>query len=488
MAVSGVVYSDLNKNGKLDSGEPGIEGVLVTNGNQVLASDESGHYELTEEGGDFVFVVIPNGWETRLTDDRRPLYYHDSSLETANFPLWKTEKKSVAKALVLADTQTYTETDVGYLRDSTVEAILASGEKFDFGVTLGDVVNDDLSLLPKVNRALSRIDSTFYYVNGNHDLDFDAVVDGEAVASFEALYGPANFAFESGPALFIGLDDVRFPVDVNGRKTYIGGLREDQFVWLENLLAFVPKEKPLVLMAHIPMFQPDIDGVDTFRVADRERLFDLLKGRTNSMFLSGHTHYQRHYFHEEEQGWVGESPLHEYNVAAACGSFWGGPLDENGIPVSTMWDGTPPGFAILKVTADGFRSEYRPTSFPADYQIGLTVPKRIKEGQGWVSFYANVFDGHEGWTVTARIDEREQSRGMGHTLAWDPGYVAAYLAQDDEGQPLPEKRLPDPKICFHLWKGYFPSDMNTGEHQVTVTATHPDGRSFEAKASFSVEP
>ncbi len=36
--------------------------------------------------------------------------------------------------------------------------------------------------------------------------------------------------------------------------------------------------------------------------------------------------------HGPEDGWMGREPLHEYNVAAACGGFWGGPRDADGIP------------------------------------------------------------------------------------------------------------------------------------------------------------
>ena len=80
-------------------------------------------------------------------------------------------------------------------------------------------------------------------------------------------------------------------------------------------------------MMHIPLFDPDIPGVGGFRAGDRDRLFALLKGHPHVLVLSGHTHYQRHGTHGSAEGWTGAEPIREYNVAAACRGFWGGPPD-----------------------------------------------------------------------------------------------------------------------------------------------------------------
>ena len=71
------------------------------------------------------------------------------------------------------------------------------------------------------------------------------------------------------------------------------------------------------------------------------------------LLLSGHSHAQRHVFHGADSGWHGAAPLHEFNVGAACGSFWSGMKDAQGIPDSTMADGTPNGFATLVVAHEG---------------------------------------------------------------------------------------------------------------------------------------
>jgi len=46
--------------------------------------------------------------------------------------------------------------------------------------------------------------------------------------------------------------------------------------------------------------------------------------------------------------------------------------------------------------------DYRAARHPADYQIGLHAPAAVAPKLGYVSFFANVFNGHEGWKVEAR--------------------------------------------------------------------------------------
>jgi hypothetical protein len=350
-----------------------------------------------------------------------------------------------------------------------------------FGVTLGDVVYDRPDLFQRVNALLAGVGVPWYSVPGNHDLTLGTPDEGAAVASFESVYGPSTYAFHAGPALFVALDDVR-PL---GGPRYIGGLRPDQFEFLSNVLKATPAEEWIVLMLHIPLFQPYPSGPETFRAPDRLRLFAMLRERPHVLVLSGHTHYQRHVMHGPDDGWMGREPLHEYNVAAACGGFWGGPRGADGIPVSTMWDGTPPGYAILGFRGAAVTLDYFPALMGADHQIGLHAPAAVAMRQGYVSFYANVFNGHDGWTVESRIDDRAWSP-MVRTLGWDPSYAEAYLAQDSTAHPLPGPRLPDPVVCYHLWRGMLPADLAPGGHVLRVRALGPGAEAYSSERTLDI--
>jgi hypothetical protein len=291
----------------------------------------------------------------------------------------------------------------------------------------------------------------------------------------------STYAFHAGPALFVALDDVR-PL---GGPRFVGGLRADQFEFLANVLRGAGPDEWVVLMMHIPMFNLDPPLTESFRKADRLRIFEMLRGRDRVLILSGHTHYQRHVLHGAEDGWLGDLPLHEYNVAAACGGFWSGPLDAGGIPAATMSDGTPPGYAVIGFAGDHVVMDYLPSRGDADHQMEIQAPKAVAPRQGYVTFYANVFNGDETWTVEARVDDRAWNT-VKKVLGWDPTYAAEFLAQNSSPHPAATKRLTDPGICYHLWRGVLPADLAVGPHTLYVRATDPQGRVFSSQRPVDI--
>jgi hypothetical protein len=478
-AAGGFVFEDANGNGRRDAGEPGIPSVEVSNGVDVAMTDGSGAYALPDRPGARIFVIKPRGWQSPLDAANLPRFYAAPGA-AADFPLRRSDEGDDLRALIVTDPQPSSDAEVGYLARGFFDRI---GRRPDlaFGVTLGDVVYDRPDLFGAVNAVVARAGIPWHVLPGNHDLSLGTAGEAAAVGPFEAVYGPSTYAFHAGPALFVALDDVR-PL---GGPRYVGGLRNDQFEFLANLLRGPDAGEWVVVMLHMPLFAPDPSGAETFRRADRLRLFGLLKGRAHVLVLSGHTHYQRHVFHGRDDGWEGPEPLHEYNVAAASGGFWGGPAGPDGIPEATMWDGTPPGYAVLGFKGGAVSLDYVPARLPADRQMALHVPAAVAPRQGYVSFYANVFNGHDGWAVDARVDGRAWN-SVRRILGWDPTYAAAFLAQDSSGRPARGPRLPDPVVCYHLWRGILPADLAEGPHVLQVRATSPEGRVFTDERPFAI--
>jgi hypothetical protein len=480
--VRGTVFDDRYGDGVMHADDPGVAGVGVSNGVEVAVTGASGAYELPARAGATVFVIKPPGWRLPVDAQNLPRYYDvaDAAKRGAVlFALTRAQEPENFKALLFTDVQPTTPKEVEYFDQSLVEGLVRHRE-YAFGVTLGDVTSDRPDLYPAVNAAIARLGTPWFNLNGNHDLTLDGRDDRGSVANWEAVYGPSTYAFRWGKILFVALNDVRYL----GGPRYLGGLRPDQLEFLQNLLRVTPADVPAVIMLHIPLFSPDPMNAETFRAADRARLFALLQDRP-ALVLSGHTHDQRNVFYGPADGWHGAAPLHEYNVAAACGSFWGGPPDARGIPVSTMADGAPHGYGVLTCRGTDLKLDYVPAGHRPDYQIGLHVPAVVAPRQGYVSFYANVFNGHDGWTVEARIDDRQWT-GMKRVLAWDPTYAAQYLAQDSAPVPPAGHRLPDPAICYHLWRAYLPADLPEGGHQLTVRAVDTYGQTFMSEADFGV--
>src|SRR5690606_10563494 len=311
-----------------------------------------------------------------------------------------------------------------------------------------DIVDDELALYPAINAVTTSLRGPWLHIAGNHDLDADAADDAATLATFHRTYGPDTVAWEEPGATFIGLDDV---VAMPGqRPAYVGGLREDQFAFLQAYLPTVDKARLLVVAAHIPFFQ--------MRSADRERLFALLRDFPHVLLLSGHTHKQRHVFHDADAGWHGDRPLHEYNVGAACGAFWSGVEDAAGVPDATMADGTPNGYARLRVRAGGqYALTWHNARDPDDATIGLHAPRVLRRG-AYPAFgvYANVYMGMDDSVVEYRVDDGPWTP-MHKVLQADPRVLAENVRDDEAGALRGWDRSPEAEPSQHLWRGTLPT-------------------------------
>ncbi len=384
--------------------------------------------------------------------------------------------RDALRVLLFADPQVKSLQDIDYYARDIVEPLRADAAMgADLGISLGDIVDDVVALYPEVNAVTARLGIPWLHVPGNHDLDPDADGDDGSLSAFHRSYGPDSYVREEPEAAFVVLDNVvKLP---GARGGYVGGLREDQFALLEAWLPTQPRDRLLVLAMHIPLFDTAAPGrAETFRRADRERLFALLRGFPKLLVLSGHRHTQRHYRHGPGDGWHGVTPLHEYNVGAASGAFWSGAPDADGIPDATMADGTPNGHGLLQVDADGdYRLSWHPARLPADdpartQAMHLHAPRVLRQGAypAW-AVYANVYMGEADTQVEYRVDEGAW-RAMARVERPDPRLVAEN-ARDDAAPALRgHDRSPEAEPSLHLWRGALPTDLAPGEHRVEVRA------------------
>lgn len=368
------------------------------------------------------------------------------------------------EVLVFGDPQPQTTVDVGYYRRDIVEPLLGKTSA-KLGISLGDIASDNPALYPAIKAADAKLGVPWLYVPGNHDIDPGAREDADSLQAFHRAFGPDTFVRRTQWADFIGLDDV---IVMPGRKpAYIGGFRDDQFAFLEKTLPTLRKDRLLVLAMHIPLFEEP--GRDSFRDADRERLFALLRPFPHVLVLSAHSHAQRNVFHGESDDWHGVLPLHEYNVGAACGAYWSGVKDAAGIPAATMADGTPNGYAVLTVKPGGdYALAWHNARDSADVQIGLHAPKVLRQGAypAW-GVYANVYMGDDDTRVEYRVDGGEW-QPMRKVLQPDPALMVEN-ARDDEATALRGyDRSPEAEPSPHLWRAALPTKLALGEHVVEV--------------------
>jgi hypothetical protein len=103
------------------------------------------------------------------------------------------------EVLVFADPQPKSRVDVDYYRRDIVERLQQPDGRWtaDMGLTLGDVVSDDLSLYPAMNAVTATLGVPWLHVAGNHDVDTDATRDEDALLTFRNTYGPDTLAWTS---------------------------------------------------------------------------------------------------------------------------------------------------------------------------------------------------------------------------------------------------------------------------------------------------
>ena len=485
----GRVFEDRNGDGRQDAGEPGLAGIRVSDGRRIVDTGADGRFSGLD-GRAVVFVIKPAGYGV-ARDGAVPRFWRAAGArgDACTFALQPRTPEDALDVLVFADPQAGREAEVGYYERSVVAR--ARDVPASLGLTLGDIGNDVPALYPAINRATAQLDVPWLHLPGNHDLDFEAGDDPASTASYRAVYGPETYAWEEAQASVLMLDNVIY--QPGARPAYVGGLREDQFAFVEAYLAGAPTDRLLVVGAHIPWFDTAAEGAaETVRSADRARLFALLARFPHVLLLSGHRHTQRHVHHGPDSGWHGATPLHEYNVGAASGAFWSGAPDADGIPAATMADGTPHGFASLQVeSGPAYRLDWHPARRDADpattEAMALHAPRVLRQGAypAW-GVYANVFMGQADTRVEYRVGDGDW-RPMRRVDRADPRLVIENVRDDTTPELRGFDRSPEADLSSHLWRGVLPTDLPLGAHAVEVRVFDPWHGERHASTAYRLE-
>lgn len=498
--VKGYVYLDANGNGKMDKKETGVANVSVSNGLEVTQTDAKGFYTLPARQDQVIFAIKPSGYQFPLDSNNLAKNYRLLKPQGApqdfrykgaaptgpmpaliNFALRRQAENNDFRVLVFGDPQPYNLQEIEHFTKGVV-AEVEGIQNIAFGLSLGDLVGDNLSLHQPYIQAVKKVGLPWYNVMGNHDMNYEAKTDSLSDETFEANFGPANYAFNVGNAHFIVLDDILYP-DPRDGKGYWGGFREDQLQFIENDLKFVGKDKLIVLSFHIPLLN---ENGQAFRQADRDRLFQLLKDYPHTLSLSAHTHLQRQNFYGKEEGWPQEKPHHEYNAGTTSGDWYSGRLNAEGVPASTMRDGTPKGYAFLNINNNQYTIDYKVAGKANDYQMALFAPKVIKKGQNSSSaIYANFFMGTKGDKVEYSVDGGAY-KPMNYIEDYDPSYLDILHLFDHTENVLRGKRPSNAQACTHLWTVKTPFKLNAGKHTVTVRATDRYGKTFTQSIDYTI--
>lgn len=477
----GVVFHDANANGVRDRGEKGIPGVRVSNGRTSSVTDRSGSYRLPVTDDTVIFVVKPRNWTPAVDANQVPrfCYVHKpkGSPElkfkgvaptgplpaSVDFPLYPNPEPDRFSVLMLGDTQVNSLQDIAYLARDIIEELV--GTDASFAVSLGDVVNNDLSLYEPLLPVMGKLGIPCFYVKGNHDTNYDAGSNQKLTdETWERVFGPSYYSFDYGPVHFIVLDNPYFVAE----KKYEARIELEQMAFVRHDLASIPKDQLVVLMMHIPIYD----------MLDRKELFGLLSSHPNTFSISAHRHINRHVFVTETEDWGGAKPHHHLVNVTACGAWWSGWPDELQIPHTTMKDGTPNGYSIVTFDGKSYSVKYKAARRPADYQMNIHGPDIVDAAKaGETEILANVFAGSEKSVVDMRLGEKGNWIRMEQVEVEDPAIVAAKKLEDSY-EKHPTKRIPSTDISRHIWRANLPLDAAPGTHLIQVRTTDMFGQTY----------
>lgn len=491
--AKGVVFLDSNDNQKFDEGEKPLKGVGVSNGVKIVKTDENGRYSLAVTDDTIIFVIKPSGYRTPLSETKLPQFYYSHKPngspdlkfkgieptgplpESVDFPLYKQEEPAKFKAIMFGDPQPRNQKEVDYIGHDVVEELI--GTDAALGVTLGDIMFDDLSLFKSNNQMIALMGIPWYNVIGNHDINTDAKNRNDLNQTFEKTFGPSYYSFDYGTTHFIVLDDIDWVYNKDRKRFgYTGGFGEEQLEFVKNDLAMIPKDQFVCLMMHIPIIG----------VKDRAGLYKLIEDRPLTVSISGHTHHHEHVFIGKKDGFNGEKPHHHIINVTVSGSWWSGKKDERGIPHTTMSDGAPNGYSILSFDGKDYQLDFKAAGRSADYQMRIAIAEEVKVTElEKTDVFVNVFNGSEKSTVEMSIDGSAEMVKLKKVVGFDPFYVEM-VKEDRAITKRDAPNLPSPKQCPHLWKGRLPESLALGTHLISIKSTDMEGKIHHGKKLFRV--
>ena len=483
MTITGTVFHDENENQLFDSEESGIAGVLISNGGEITETDNRGAYSISVEENSVLFVIKPRGWQNPSNQNNIPQFFainspagaggsvfdgldRDDELNSpVNFPLTPKDESDQFRVLVFGDTQPRTIEEIHYIAHDSVQEVI--GTDAEFGVTLGDLVFDDLNLFEPLNQVIGQIGVPWRHVMGNHDIDFSADDNWNARGTYLRTYGPSWYAFTVGNTHFITIDNIRWITNGNERY-YRTGLGQEQMNFVRNFLQRVPEEELVVFMAHIPW----VDSTPWADEAEKQKLFSLMTEHGNTITFAAHTHRHYHRFIGEEDGWPGDGEHHMVSMATVCGSWWTGAHDEYGIPHSMMRDGTPTGYGFLEIDGSEWSFTFKASRRPADFQMHISAPSAVTlTAADTTEVYANIFNALPDAVVEMKIGSDGEWQQMMFTEEPDPVYAAMKM-KEDRMRVVDWRRTGNVnENARHLWKKDLPEGLEPGTYTIFIRAS-----------------
>lgn len=485
---AGPMFGEFSAQGKIvyDDGQPAV-GVKVSDGFNVVQTDEKGKYAFKAAGHDvrYIYISYPSDARVTVSRDGCPEFFQkfEAGKYIYDFTLIRQPVENEFAIFAMADPQThYKARDTQKSADTdrygaeTVPAINAELAKQTlpcYGISLGDITysedsRDSTPSMEIIRSHFSRINMPIFNVMGNHDYTYyktnasvstsveSSTINLLSQRSYEKVFGPVNFSFDRGNVHFVCMKDIYFESTTNwDAGNYDGGFTDAEYEWLVQDLEKTPKTMKVVLCVHIP--------ISTSSGPNISKVKNLLKSFTNSIVFSGHTHYQRTVYEGNR--------LYEQIHAAVCGQWWWSRIEGDGCPngytIHYFKDTDITDAYFIGVNEGMNTRDYQMRLYKANLRTGGKYAY-FQQSHGENEYLINIFNGDEKWKIkvyengvyagqptwipTSKYTLTAGKNGQTHTIPstssqdwWAIGYHIGYCNRGASGSSYQTNN-------FHMWK------------------------------------
>lgn len=353
-----------------DDGKP-VVGVVVSDGLTCVKTDSKGYYALEVDlSGDlqttlqYIFVSTPSGYAAPKKEGHAIFWEwlkdHPKNAEGkitgVDFTLSRIANPERFTIYIFGDPQprksntNWTESSGFHSLDICAdmykdmkEYAATMKDRPVYGIGLGDIVHQDVSLLTNYRSGMAGTGITTYNVIGNHDQEHKlGLTDEEASKAYEKVMGPVNYSFNLGNLHFLMLDNM-LAQEGKYSDECATGLTDDTWTFVQNDLKLVPSSASIMICAHSPMFRL-LAGND--RKGQHLSELKSLLGRFERVYAwAGHTHTTFNWYDKN-------SNLEVHTLGRVTGALWTNEfLSENG---------TPRGYMVFDYDAGSISWKFKP--------------------------------------------------------------------------------------------------------------------------------
>lgn len=439
----------------MDKSGRGISGVVVNDGIHFTKTNGQGTWSLQSDTAvsKFVSISTPAAYELPQQEGLADGFYvsvrqlakqnnkHDFVLEK------RKQQSNDFYFIPVSDPQVRNAAEMKRWRQEAVPDMILTIDSLKqarevVGMTLGDLVFDNMSLYDEYKTSIKNTGATFFQCIGNHDHDLKYqnlhnMALGTPVYAemyYHRFFGPTDYSFNIGKAHLITIKNLNYM----GGKEYTESLTGQQLEWLKKDLSYVPKGSLVILSMHAAGWNRVSNGGN---VRNAKELKEVLKDYNVHVFC-GHTHFC-------QNNEVAPN-LYEHNIGAACGTWWSGWVNQCG---------APNGYMVVDVNGNDLKWHYKGTRRDFSYQFRLYNKGEFLTQQPFV--VANIWD----WDSACKAVWYQDGKLMGDMQQFTDA---------DEQVASQKKNRSQAPLTNHLFRA-LPSD---GAKEVKVVFTNRFGEVY----------